>query len=254
LGELVRCVQGCYDAAVAYGAPFISGKDSLNNEYTGLDGSKQAIPGTLLISALGIVPDVSCAVTVDLKQAGDLLYVVGVTAAELGGSSYGHLHGVVGGRVPQPPLLALEIYRALHRAMAHGLVRACHDCSEGGLSVAVAEMGLAGGLGLELSLAEVPRTPEADRDDWIAFSESLGRLVLEVAPEDAARFEDLFRGLPFPNGDLSPRDPVGWVARAGRVCDGDRVLIRGLDGRPVIKADLKQIEHAWRGHLAGINW
>ncbi len=240
LGELVRCVQGCYDAAVAYGAPFISGKDSLNNEYTGLDGSKQAIPGTLLISALGIVPDVSCAVTADLKQAGDLLYVVGVTAAELGGSSYYQRHGVLGGRVPQPPLLALEIYRALYRAMAHHLVRACHDCSEGGLAVAVAEMGLAGGLGLELNLAEVPRTPEVDRDDWIAFSESLGRLVIEVAPEDAARFEDLFRGPPFPNGDLR-------VARVGRVGEGDRVLIKGLDGRPVIKTDLKQIEHAWRG-------
>ncbi len=79
LGGLVRCTQGCYDAAVAYGAPFISGKDSLNNEYTGEDGKKHAIPGTLVISALAMVPDVRRTVTMDLKAAGNLLYLVGLT-------------------------------------------------------------------------------------------------------------------------------------------------------------------------------
>ena len=88
LGGLVRCTQGCYDAAVAYGAPFISGKDSLNNEYTGEDGKKHAIPGTLVISALAMVPDVRRTVTMDLKAAGNLLYLVGLTRGEMGGSSY----------------------------------------------------------------------------------------------------------------------------------------------------------------------
>ena len=89
LGGLVRCAQGCYDAAIAYDAPFISGKDSLNNEYTDVDGTRHAIPGTLLISAVGIVPNVNKTVTSDLKQAGDLLYLVGETRAEFGG---GHLY------------------------------------------------------------------------------------------------------------------------------------------------------------------
>lgn len=248
LGSLVRCAQGCYDAAIAYGAPFISGKDSLNNEYVGSDGCKHAIPGTLLISALGIVPDVARAVTMDLKTPGDRLYVVGITADELGGSAYYRRHGITGGQVPQPdggsraeqppadPRSRIELYRALHRAIAAGLVRACHDCSEGGIAVAVAEMALAGGLGLEMRLAEVPRTAEADRDDVIAFSESLGRLIVEVSPEHAKAFEACLAGLPF-----------AWV---GHVREDDRVRVMGLDGQPAVDTDVNALDRAWRGHLS----
>ncbi len=272
LGGLVRCAQGCHDAAVAYGAPFISGKDSLNNEYVGADGCKHAIPGTLLISALGIVPDVTRAVTMDLKAPGDWVYVVGVTADELGGSAYYRRYGVPGGQVPQPdfgfrisdfgleddhlaqdpqpaipmpghrtghdPQSRLGLFRALHRAIMNGLVRACHDCSEGGIAVAAAEMALAGGLGLEICLADVPRTAEADRDDVIAFSESLGRLVVEVSPEHANAFETCLAGLPF--------------ARVGRVRGDDQVRMIGLGGQPVVDTDLGALDRAWRGHLNGM--
>ena len=103
LGGLVRCTQGCYDAAVAYGAPFISGKDSLNNEYTGEDGKKHAIPGTLVISALAMVPDVRRTVTMDLKAAGNLLYLVGLTRGEMGGSSYVRMMRSAGDPLPSPP-------------------------------------------------------------------------------------------------------------------------------------------------------
>ena len=103
LGGLVRCTQGCYDAAVAYGAPFISGKDSLNNEYTGEDGKKHAIPGTLVISALAMVPDVRRTVTMDLKAAGNLLYLVGMTRGEMGGSSYVRMMRSAGDLLPSPP-------------------------------------------------------------------------------------------------------------------------------------------------------
>lgn len=235
LGGLVRCAQGCHDAAVAYGAPFISGKDSLNNEYTGADGHKHAIPGTLLISALGIVPDLAYTVTADLKAPGNWLYVLGMTADELGGSTYYRRHGIVGAHVPQPPPRSLELFQALHRAMAHGLVQTCHDCSEGGLAVAAAEIALAGGLGLDLNLADVPRMPGLDRDDVLAFSESLGRFVVEVAPDDVPKFEADLLGLP--------------MARVGHVRNDDQVQITGLDGRLVIKIDLGAVEQAWRGHL-----
>jgi phosphoribosylformylglycinamidine synthase len=265
LGSLVRCARGCHDAAVAYGAPFISGKDSLNNEYVGADGYKHAIPGTLLISALGIVPDVRHTVTMDLKAPGDWVYVVGVTADELGGSAYYRRHGVPGGKVPQPdfgvrtsdfglgddplaqdsqpavpvpghtPKSRVELFRALHRAIMRGLVRACHDCSEGGIAVAAVEMALAGGLGLEICLADVPRTAEVGRDDVIAFSESLGRLVVEVSPEHANAFETCLAGLPF--------------ARVGRVRGDDQVRMIGLGGQPVVDTDLDALNRAWRGHL-----
>ncbi len=235
LGSLVRCAQGCYDAAVAYGAPFISGKDSLNNEYTGADGQKHAIPGTLLISAVGLVPDVTRTFTSDLKQPGNLLYVVGLTKHELGGSTYYRRHEVAGGQVPQPPQQGLDIFRALHRAMAEGLVRACHDCSEGGLAVAAAEMALGGGLGLEVNLGNVPHAPDVDRADTLAFSESLARFIVEVKPDDAPAFEAMMAGLP--------------VAQVGSVRGDERVVFNDLDGQSVIETNLKALEHAWRGHL-----
>jgi phosphoribosylformylglycinamidine synthase len=235
LGSLVRCAQGCHDAAVAYGTPFISGKDSLNNEYTGADGQKHAIPGTLLISAVGIVPDVARTVTSDLKGPGNLLYVVGLTKHELGGSTYYRRHQLLGGQVPQPPQQGLDIFRALHRAMAEGLVRACHDCSEGGLAVTAAEMALGGGWGLELNLGDVPHAPDVDRADTLAFSESLARFIVEVKPDDAPVFETVMAGLP--------------VARVGAVREDARVVFKGLDSQIVIETDLKAVEHAWRGHL-----
>ncbi len=234
LGGLVRCAWGCYDAAVTYGAPFVSGKDSLNNEYTGADGQRHAIPGTILISALGIVPDVRRAVTMDLKAPGDWLYVVGLTADELGGSSYYRRLGLLGANVPQAPAHGLALFRALHRAISRGLVRACHDCSEGGLAVAVAEMALAGGLGVELSLANVPRVPDVDRDDTIAFSESLARFVVAVAPEHAVAFESYLADLP--------------IARVGWVREDDLMRVMGLNGRPVIETRVPALRRAWRGH------
>ena len=140
LGALVRCAQGCYDAAVSFQTPFISGKDSLNNEYTGADGAKHAIPGTLLISAMGIVPDVGKTVTMDLKQAGNFIFVVGDTRAELGGSHFNQVGGRAEGSrtVPKPVKDSLTRMRLLHKAIQAGLVQACHDCSEGGIAVALA--------------------------------------------------------------------------------------------------------------------
>ncbi|MEM7029943.1 MAG: phosphoribosylformylglycinamidine synthase subunit PurL [Chloroflexota bacterium] len=235
LGALVRCSQGCYDAAVAYGLPYISGKDSLNNEYTGRDGVKRAIPGTLLISAMGIVPDVSRTATTDLKGSGNRLYIIGETRNELGGSTYYQKRNVTGANVPQPPEQGLAIFRALHQAIATGLVASCHDCSEGGLAVAAAEMALAGGLGLELNLADVTRSNDVQRNDTIAFSESLGRFLVEVADKESDAFEAHFTNLPF--------------AQIGQVRKDAWVQINGLNGKPVIETDLKKITLAWRGNI-----
>jgi len=234
LGSLVRCAQGCHDAAVAYAAPYVSGKDSLNNEYVGSDGKKHAIPGTLLISALGIVPDVSATVTMDLKAAGDRLYAVGQTNGEMGGSALFRLRGISGGEPPHPPAHGLELYQRLHQAMRQGLVQACHDCSEGGIAIAAAEMALGGSLGLELRLHEMPHGATIS-DAALALSESLGRFLVEVTEAEAQRFEDEMAGLP--------------CAFAGRVRDDDRVVLIGSAGNPIIEADLAAIERAWRGHL-----
>jgi phosphoribosylformylglycinamidine synthase len=233
LGGLVRCAQGCYDAALAYAVPFISGKDSLNNEYADAQGLRHAIPGTLLISALGMVPDVRRTVTSDLKQPGDLLYIVGATAEELGGSHYALLHGDAAGTPPQPIPAALARMRALHRAIGAGLVRACHDCSEGGVGVALAEMCIGGQLGAEINLRALPGLTGDARDDTALFAESLCRFVAEVRPEDAAEFEALL-------GD-TPHARIGAVTAAARL----RAL--GRDGRLAIDVELGELERAWGG-------
>jgi phosphoribosylformylglycinamidine synthase subunit PurSL len=233
LGGLVRASQGCHDAALAYGAPFISGKDSLNNEYVDPQGEKRAIPPTLLISSLGIVPDVRRAVTMDLKDAGNLLYVVGKTRAELGASLYYRLHGGLGSGVPAPVPDGVETMRALHRAMRDGLVRACHDMSEGGLAVAAAEMAFAGRLGLELELASLPRTSDVETDAVALFAESNARFLVEVAPDDAAAFEEALAGRP--------------VARLGRVTKDGVLRVRGLQGDVVIECPIDDLLRAWQG-------
>ncbi len=187
LGELVAAVDGCVAAALAYRAPFVSGKDSLNNEYTGADGQRHAVPPTLVITAVGHVPDADRCVRPVLTSPGNLLVLLGQTAPEFAGS---HLDMVLGapdepGVVPAPDPGAPERYRRLHRAILEGLVRACHDVSEGGLAVALAELCIAGRLG-----AEITELPHPDLATAL-FSESVGRLVVEVTPGDLGRFRDV---------------------------------------------------------------
>jgi len=244
MGGLVRAAQGCHDAALAYGAPLISGKDSLNNEYVDPQGRKRAIPPTLLISSVGLIPDVRQAVTMDLKQAGDLLYVVGETRAELGGSLYYRLHAnaahspnaerspKLGNNAPAPAPDGAETMRALHSCMRQGLVRACHDLSEGGLAVAAAEMAFAGRLGLDLQLADLPRTDEVASDDVALFSETCARFLVEVAPQDAAVFEETLAGRP--------------CARLGLVTADGALRVRGLRGAAAIDSPIEELLQAWK--------
>jgi phosphoribosylformylglycinamidine synthase len=233
LGGLVRCAQGCYDAALAYAVPFISGKDSLNNEYADAQGVRHAIPGTLLISALGIVPDARRTVTSDLKQPGNLLYIVGETADELGGSHYALLHGDTGGAPPQPVPAALARLRALHQAIGAGLVQACHDCSEGGVGVTLAEMCIGGELGAEIDLRTLPGLANNTRDDVALFAESLSRFVAEVRPEDAAQFEAHLSDVPH--------------TRIGTVTAASTLRALGRDGQLAIDVQLSELERAWAG-------
>ncbi|HID77674.1 MAG TPA: phosphoribosylformylglycinamidine synthase subunit PurL [Planctomycetaceae bacterium] len=234
LGGLVRAAMGCYDGARAFDLPFISGKDSLNNEYVAPDGARRPVPGTLLISAVGIVPDIRRCVTMDAKAPGNGLYLVGTTRRELGGSYYLHLLGRSGGTPPAPPDQGAAIARALHAAMREGLVRACHDLSEGGLAVAAAEMAIAGRLGLHLDLRALPRTPDVDRDDIALFAESLSRYLVEVAPEDAAAFEARFADLP--------------IARIGAVTADNHLTVVGLD-EVVVRLSVESLKVAWQRRI-----
>ncbi len=223
LGALVRTCQGCYDGAIAYQAPFISGKDSLYNEFNG-----QPIPGTLLISAIGIVPDMHRCVTSHLKQPGNLIYLLGETKTELGGSLlYTHL-GEQGGEAPTMPASPLQRYRHLHAAMRQGWIQSCHDLSEGGLAIALAEMALAGRLGAQVAIAA--------SDPTIAlFSESNGRLLIEVTPEHALEVEQHFGLLP--------------LTRLGTVTAAQQLVVT-CAGNPVIDLGIAQLVAAWQRQAA----
>ena len=240
LGALVLAAEACRDAALAYETPFISGKDSLNNEYR-VGGRTIAIPPTLLISALAIVPDVRRAVSMDFKRAGSLVYQVGLTGPELGGSEYLALLGREGGSVPAPDLAtAPGLLRALHGAMLRGLVRACHDLSEGGLAVAAAEMAFAGGLGADLDLGRVPTAPLPagyDPDATALFSESTTRFLVEVDPGDQQTFEAALDGHP--------------LARVGRVRADAILEIRGASGRPLATLPLADLSAAHQSSFQG---
>lgn len=236
LGELVRCAKGCYEGAKGFGTPFISGKDSLRNEF--IYGDKVIrIPSTLLISAMTVMEDVSKAVTMDLKRPGNLLAVVGQTRAELGGSHYFELHGAPGNSVPGVDIeTARETMLALHRAMNHGFIRSCHDCSEGGLGVALAEMAFAGGFGAKVNLSAVP-IDTVMRDDFILFSESNSRFIIEVAPENASHVSELLQGLPF-----------AWV---GETTDTGRLAVESTRGM-LVNEDIAALKDAWQKPLKAV--
>ena len=231
LGSLVRACEACYDFAIAYKTPFISGKDSLYNE-----SPLGPVTPTLLVTALGIVPDVRFAVSMDLKSPGDSIYIAGETFNELGGSEYYRLKGFLGKTVPEVRKnQAKKVYRALTEAIDLGLVKACHDLSEGGLAVAAAEMAFAGGHGVEMDLVDVPAR-NSNRNDFILFSESNSRFLLEVSQKARKDFEALMKGTVF--------SQIGRVTKSASLC------VRGLGGKIVIDASLRDLFRSWRGTLS----
>jgi phosphoribosylformylglycinamidine synthase len=251
LGSLVRAAMACHDLAVALGTPFISGKDSLNNEFRYIDavGQKRslAIPPSLLISALGQVDDVNRCVTMDLKRAGNVLYQVGATKNELGGSHFALVNGLIGGQVPQVDAArAKATFAALHRAIHAGFVRSCHDLSEGGLAVAAAEMAFAGGLGARMYLLEVPHEiPQTDAAKIpgglataLLFAESNSRFLVEVTPDCVGHFEKAMGDVPH--------------AAIGEVIATPQLLVVDVDpvaDRHVIEIEIAALKQAWQKPL-----
>ena len=235
LGGLVRAAYGCYAAAKGFAVPFISGKDSLNNEYT-VKGKSMAIPGTLLISAIAVMEDIKKTISMYAKKPGNLVYVVGQTYNELGGSHYYDILGYIGNALPQVnPAQAKRTFKALSEASSLGLISAMHDCSEGGIGVAAAEMAFSGGLGMELFLSEVPYKAQYARDDFILFSESNSRFIVEVEKKNKGVFEKLFKDISF-----------GLI---GCVSQNTEFKVYGLDGKFCINENINKLKEAWKEPL-----
>jgi phosphoribosylformylglycinamidine synthase len=231
LGSLLRACEACYDFATAFKAPFISGKDSLYNE-----SPLGPVTPTLLITALGIVPDIRATVSMDMKAPGNMLYIVGQTFKELGGSEYYKLKRHIGKTVPQVNAAkAKKTFKAITEAIDLGLVKACHDLSEGGLAVSAAEMALAGGYGVEFDLKKVP-SKAMNRNDSVLFSESNSRFLMEVPEKTRGDFE------------AAMKDVV--CAEIGRVTKNSRLIVNGLDGAISVDASLKDLRGSWKETLS----
>jgi phosphoribosylformylglycinamidine (FGAM) synthase-like enzyme len=233
LAQLVRANKALYDYTKAYGVPCISGKDSMKNDYI-IGNRKISIPPTVLFSTIGKIDDVRKAVTMDVKKPDDRVYVLGMTKDELGASEYFASLGFIGNDVPRVDAAsARRLYIALERAINEGTVASCHDCSDGGLGVALAESAFSGELGMNIELTKVP-VENIKRTDTILFSESQSRFVVTVAPDKVARFEAIMKGNVFAD--------VGAVTAQQNftVMDGEKV---------VLSAGNDELKEAWQRTL-----
>ena len=246
MAQLVRSNKALYDYTIAFGTPAVSGKDSCKNDST-RGGKKISIPPTLLISSIGQIDDVKKAVTMPLKEAGSLIYMVGVTKNELGASEWSRMLAEeqgnpmnYGGDVPTVDAkAALAVYRAMNTAASEGLLLSSHTPSKGGLAVGFALICMGGGLGAEIDLSKVPTPGKRKlKDDTILFSESNSRFIVSVKPENAARFEELFAGLP--------------VAQIGTVAADKKLVVKGVKGATRIDTDLETLRKPFKKTLYGI--
>ncbi len=232
--QLVRANQALYDYCVAFGVPLISGKDSMKNDYQ-IGDRKISIPPTVLFSVIGKIADVRLAVTMDVKKPDDLVYLLGRTEDELGGSEYYAQLGHLGAHVPQVnATVALQRYRTLNQAQQQGLLASCHDLSDGGLGVTLAESAFAGGYGMDVDLALID-APADLRADKLLFSESQSRLLITVAPQHQVAVEELFCGQS--------------CALIGKVVEAPELKVRDGAGRVLVQTPLDRLKSAWQAPL-----
>ena len=227
LGGLLRAVEARRDFALAYGTPFISGKDSLYNE-----SPLGPVTPSLLVTGIGLVPDVRKVISMDLKEVGNPVYIVGKTLRELGGSEYYRVMGLVGNSIPRVyPQSSTRSMNLITKAIDLGFIRSCHDLSEGGLGVAAAEMSFSGGIGLELHLDMIPQL-NVERDDLLLFSESNSRFLLEVSKDKQTDFENMMRDCDF--------------SLIGEVRSNSELIIWGLEEDVVVESDIVDLITSWK--------
>jgi len=233
MGALVLAARGCYDAAMGYSAPFISGKDSFYNQARDWRGRDTPIPCTLLISAVSPVEDVRRTVSMDVKRAGSFLYLLGETDDDMGPSIYREIAGFKDSSISKTnPAKALKLYKALYSAMGKGLVLSAHDCSQGGLAACAAEMAFTGGIGMDIDLARVKyRGGKAD-PRLLLYSETSGRILVEVAPENEREFLRLLGGCA--------------VSKIGAAADTGLLSVTAPGGKTFMEADIAELRQSWK--------
>lgn len=235
LGRIVECAKGIREAALAYGAPYVSGKDSFYNYFETEEGPVN-IPVTFLCSGFGVVEDAEHVRGASLRRNDSVLFLVGNTEDELGGSVYARLKGISGARVPQTDCAAnFAVYKQYYeQALTKGLVLSAHDLSEGGLAVAAAEMAFSGKGGITLDLDALPSVGSWKSLAVPCFGESTGRFLVEVDADLAGEFEQAMAGTP--------------CARVGQATD-DGLLTLCAGGKVVLQAPVAELKSLWKNGL-----
>jgi len=233
--QLVRSNWALKDYCEKFEIPLLSGKDSMyiDGNLKGKYGETRKVSGPPVIqfTANTVIEDASKCVTMDAKIKGDLVYVLGETKDELGGSEYYDMFGYVGLNIPKVDAeKSLPLYKALQKAIEEEVVASAHAVSRGGLGVHLSEVAFAGDLGMEIDLKKVPGYVK--RNDKILFSESSGRFVVTVAPEYKNRFEEI----------LSDKE----YAHVGYVKDDGRFIVKGLEGNDIVNQDIEDLKHAYK--------
>ncbi|OGI65225.1 phosphoribosylformylglycinamidine synthase [Candidatus Nomurabacteria bacterium RIFCSPLOWO2_01_FULL_39_18] len=228
LAQLVDAVKACYDYGVGYGTPFISGKDSMFNDFRGYDEKGNpiaiSIPPTLLISAIGVVPDIYKIISPEFKNVGDVIYLLGKTDDELGGSEYYKSLKAVGNDVPKVNLEKnLKTYLALERAIQKELVASSISVTSGGLAIALAKTCVGGMLGCNISVRGMPGSSKSA--DAKLFSESQGRILVSISPQNISAFEKIIKNIPY--------------AKMGKVVKDGKFTI--TDKTKIVKTDVKKL-------------
>jgi len=233
LGELVRASYGCLDTAVALKVPFISGKDSLNNLFSH-KGKKKSILSTLLISCISICDDVTKSPSSDLKEDGNLIYIIGETKRELGGSHYFKLLNRTGNDVPKLDFkLSQRILKRVHSAIEKNYIRSIHDCSEGGIGITIAEMVIGGRLGAELDLEKIIRKGKMGQDELL-FAESNSRFIIEVEEKKEKLFEKSIEDIP--------------SAQVGKVVNSNELTLF-KKGKKVLELGIEEMLNKWKERI-----
>jgi phosphoribosylformylglycinamidine synthase subunit PurSL len=236
LYQLIEAVKACYEYSLGYKTPLISGKDSMFNDFKGYDGKGNpvaiSIPPTVLISAIGVMPDVKKTVSPEFKNAGDFIYLLGETNDELGASEYFKLlakkegNNAIGNNVPKVDLKKnLKTYLALEDAIQEELVASSISLTSGGLVIALAKASIGGMLGCKISLSDI--TGKISGTDAVLFSESQGRILLTVAPKNISKFEKIMWDIPH--------------KKIGQVSKDKKFIITDSDNKKIIESNVKKL-------------
>ena len=242
LGQLKEAARACYDYAIGFGTPFVSGKDSMFNDFKGFDEEgnpvKISVPPTLLVTSVGVVDDVKKTVSLDAKFSGDLVYVLGTTFNEMGGSEYYAMVGeqqrgekYIGNNVPKvDEQINKALYSDFLRAIDEELIASAQSVGIGGLGVALAKTSMGGRLGMEVSLEDLCEKPL--RDDFTLFSQSQGRIVVTIDPKNKQRFESVMS--------------VNLYTQVGVIREDEQFIVRGIEGTDVINTNLNLMEKSYK--------